>query len=75
MSDIRVHTSDIRMTYEHTQVTYECHTSTYSDIRMTHEYIQVTYKWHANDMRMTEEILNRIKYLKALDRNFQNCLW
>ena len=42
---------------------------------MTHEYIQVTYKWHANDMRMTEEILNCIKYLKVLDRNFQNCLW
>ena len=55
-NDIRVHTCDIRMTYEYIRVTYEWHTSTYewhtndirvhtSNIRMTYEYIRVTYGW------------------------------
>ena len=49
-NDIRVHTIDIRMTYEYIRVTYGWHTSTYEwhkdDIRMTYEYIRVTYGWH-----------------------------
>ena len=54
--DIRVHTSEIQMTYEwHTddiqihrigiRMTYDWHTD---DIRVTYEYIGVTYKWHTS---------------------------
>ena len=61
---VKLHTSDIRMTYEYIWVTYGWHTSTYewhtddirvhtNDIRMACKYIRVTYKWHANDIRMT----------------------
>ena len=56
-SNIRVHTSDMWMTYEYIRMTYGWHTSAYewhtkdlrgntSDIRMTYEYIRVTYRWH-----------------------------
>ena len=61
--DIRVHASDVRMTYGWHTSTYEWHTDdirvhpTYqwhtSDIRMTYEYIRVTYsdiRVHTNDM-------------------------
>ena len=50
-SDIQlsqVRTSDIRMTYEYTRVTYVWHWSTYEqhtdDIRVAYEYMQVTYR-------------------------------
>ena len=59
-NDIRVHTSDIRMTYEYIRVhtaDTQVHTSdirmTYeyilvhtSNIRMIYKYIRVTYGWH-----------------------------
>ena len=61
-NDIRVHTSDIEMTYEYIRVTYGWHTSTHewhtddirvptSDMRMTCEYIGMTYECHTNDMQ------------------------
>ena len=57
--EVRVHTSDIRLTYEYIRVPYRWHTSTIewhthdirvqlSDIRMTYEYIRVTYGWHTS---------------------------
>ena len=69
--DIRVHTSDIWMTYEYTGVTYGWHTSTYewhtddirvhtSDIRMTYEYIWVKYgciRLHTSDIGMTYQYI------------------
>ena len=56
---VKLHTSDIRMTYEYIRVTYGRHASAYewhtddirvhtSDIRMTYEYIRVTYGWHTS---------------------------
>ena len=48
MDDMRVHTSDIRVTYEYIRVTcgyIRVHTN---DIRMTYEYIRVAYGWHAS---------------------------
>ena len=54
--DIRVHTSEVRMTYEYIQVTYGWHTS---DVRMTYKYIRATYghhtgiyEWHTDDIRV-----------------------
>ena len=58
-NDIRVHTSDIGMTYKYLRVTYGWHMSTYewhtddirehtSDTWMTYEYIQVTYGRHTS---------------------------
>ena len=58
-NDIRIHPSDIRVTYEWHTSTYEWHTD---DIRVTHEHIQVThgwhtstYEWHTSDIRVTYE--------------------
>ena len=59
MDGIRVHTSDIQMTYEHIRVTCGWYASTYewdtddmqvhtSDIRVKYEYIPVTYGWHTD---------------------------
>ena len=56
---VKLHKSDIRMTYECIRVTYGWHTSIHewntdnirvhtSDIRMAYEYIRVTYEWHAS---------------------------
>ena len=65
--DIRVHTSDIWMTYE-------WHTSTSDwDTNGIRVHIDKTQA-HANDMRMTWEMLNRINDLELLDCNFQNYL-
>ena len=50
MNDIRVHTSDIRMTYEWDT----------SDIRMTNEWhtsdIRMTFEWYTNDIGMACKI-------------------
>ena len=52
MVDIRMHASDIRLTYKYMRVTYGRHTS---DIWMTYKYIPVAYRWHASDIRMAYE--------------------
>ena len=46
--DIRVHTSDIRMTCEWHTDDIRLHTS---DIQMTYEWYTSTYDWHVNDWR------------------------
>ena len=86
-SDIRMTYEYIWVTYGWHTSTYGWHTITHKYIRVTQltfEYIPLTNgTWvyidniqaHANDMRMTQEILTRIKDMKFLDRNFQNYLW
>ena len=78
---IQVHTSDIQMTYEYTY-DIRAHTSDTSDMRVHTSDIQITYmwhtstySWHTNDIRMTWEILNRVKNLELLDSNFQHYFW
>ena len=62
---MRVHTSNIRMTYEYIRVTCDRHTD---DIGIHTNDIR-------NGMRMTQEIRNCIKDLELLDCNFLNYLW
>ena len=49
--NIRVHTSDIRMTHEYIRVTYGWYTSTYEwhtdDIQVHTSDIRMAYEWHA----------------------------
>ena len=56
--DIRVHTSDIGMTYKYIRMAYGWHTSyiwmTYEwhtdDIQVTYKYMWMTYECHTNNM-------------------------
>ena len=66
-NDVRVHTSNIQMTYEYIRRSYDvliCTRSTYKwhtndrrantkGIRITYEYIRRTYEWHVDKIRMS----------------------
>ena len=86
--DIRVHTSDIWMTYEYIRVTYGLHTSTNEwhtdnirvhtrDIRIIYEYIRVTYEWHGIRItfeRHTDDMRFQRKIKLSFSKHFEKSL-
>ena len=65
MDYIRVHASNIRMTYEYIRVTYGWYIS---EIRMTYEWYTSTYDWHANGIRNIK-LYNRYGAFRSLFSN------
>ena len=66
--DIRIHTSDIRMTYEYIPVTYGWHIRVHtSDIRMTCD-------WHTDDMQFIFERKIKFSFVKRFDNSLSKHL-
>ena len=63
--DMRLHTSDIRMTCEYIRVTYGWHTSTYEwykdDIRVHTSDIRMKYEWYTSTYDLDANLVRNIK--------------
>ena len=63
--DMRVHTSNIRISYEYIRVTYGWHTSTYECIGVTYGWHTGTYEWNTDGIRVhTSDIWMTYGYIR-----------